>query len=120
MSIENFDFEENRNAVQRTVTLTNKATYTVKVGTSANDLKADKVINVVTTTDGNDLVITVPDGLYGGQRLLINLVTLGHDETVTITTTTGDDAILNEAGDYVALEWTNATSGWQLSHYEKQ
>ena len=112
MSIENFDFEENRNAVQRTVTLTNKATYTVKVGTSSNDLKADKVINVVTTTDGNDLVITVPDGLYGGQRLLINLVTLGDNETVTITTTTGTDYTLDTLGDYVVLCWTNSTTGW--------
>ena len=120
MSIANLDFEENRNATERTVTLTNKATYTVKVGTSANDLKADKVINVVTTADGNDLVITVPGGQHGGQRLLINLVTLGDNETVTVTTTTGDDAVLDEAGDYVALEWTNATSCWQLSHYEKQ
>ena len=116
MSILNLDFEENRNATERTVTLTNKATYTVKVGTSANDLKADKVINVVTTASGNDLVITVPNGRYGGQRLLINLVTLGDNETVTITTTTGDDAAMSSAGDYVALEWTNSTSGWQISH----
>jgi len=120
MSIGNLDFEENRNATERTVTLTNKATYTVKVGTSSNDLKADKVINVTTTADGNDLVITVPDGLYGGQRLLINLVTLGDNETVTVTTTTGDDAVLDAAGDYIALEWTNSTSGWQTSHSEVQ
>lgn len=119
MSVINLDFEENRNATERTVILTNKATYTVKVGTSANDLKADKVINVVTTADGNDLVITVPDGQYGGQRLLINLVTLGDNETVTITTTTGDDGALTAAGDYIALEWTNSTSGWQTSHSQQ-
>ena len=118
MDSANFDFANKQNAVVRTVTLTNKATYTVNVGSSSDSFVADRVINVVTTADGNDLVITVPDGLYGGQRLLINLVTLGDDETVTVTTTTGDDATLDTLGDYISLEWTNSTSGWQQVHGE--
>ena len=120
MGVLNNDFNENRNAAARTVTLTNKSTYTARVGSTSNDYIADKVINVVTTAGGNDLTITVPNGQYGGQRLLINLVTLGDDETVTITTTTGDDAVLDTVGDYIALEWTNSTSGWQTVHSEVQ
>lgn len=118
MSIENLDYVEQKNYVARTVTLTNKATYTVRVGTAANDFIADRVINVVTTADGNDLVITVPDAQFAGQRLLINLVTLGDNETVTVTCSTGDSVAMSAAGDYVSLEWTNTTSGWQISHSE--
>lgn len=86
-------------------------TYTARVGGSAYNFIEDRVINV-TTTSGNSLTITVPNGVYAGQRLLINFVTEGSAETITVTTTTGSDYSLTAAGDYVSLEWVNATSGW--------
>lgn len=120
MSVGNFFNTEERAVDLRTITLTNESTYTVKTGGTTYSFIIDRVINVVTTADGNDLTITVPDASYPSQRLLINLVTLGDDETVTITTTTGDDAVLDTAGDYISLEWTNSTSGWQSVHSEVQ
>lgn len=86
-------------------------TYTARVGGSAYNFIEDRAINV-TTTSGNSLTITVPNGVYAGQRLLINFVTEGSTETITVTTTTGSDYSLTAAGDYVSLEWVNATSGW--------
>lgn len=101
----------------RTKVLTNAATYTVKVGAVSDNFVVDRVIEVVTVKDGNDLVITVPDGEYPGQRLLIVLKTLGEDETVTVTTTTGDDVAMSAAGDFVSLEWIDSSvSGWQVVH----
>jgi len=100
--------------VFRTVDLTTSAsltTYTVVVGGSGNSFKSDRVINV-TTTDGNSMTITVPDGIYEGQRLLINFVTEESAETVTVTTTTGGDYSMTAAGDYCSLEWVNSTVGW--------
>jgi hypothetical protein len=101
----------------RTKVLTNKATYTVKVGSVSDNFVVDRVIEVVTTASGNNLVITVPNGEYPGQKLLIILKTLGDDETVTVTTTTGDDCAMSAAGDFVSLEWIDDTvSGWQIVH----
>lgn len=101
----------------RTKVLTNESAYTVKVGSVANNFVADRVIEVVTTADGNDLTITVPNGEYPGQQLLIVLKTLGDDETVTVTTTTGDDVAMSSAGDFVSYEWIDSSvSGWQTVH----
>lgn len=103
----------------RTKVLTNQSTYTVKVGSTSDMLIVDRVIEVVTITDGNNLVLTVPDGLYAGQKLLIILKTLGDNETVTVTTTTGDDVAFSSAGDFVGFEWIDAVSGWQEIHSQK-
>lgn len=106
-------FETERKANElRTKTLTNEATYTVKIGGPSYDFVVHRIINVVTVADGNDLTITVPDGLYQGQKITIALKTLGDNETVTITTTTGSDYTLDAAGEYVILEWADATAGW--------
>lgn len=104
----------------RTKVLTNKSTYTTKTGSVSDNFIVDRVIEVVTEADGNNLVITVSDGAYAGQKLLIVLKTLGDNETVTITTTTGDDSALSAAGDFVSLEWIDGTvSGWQEIHSQK-
>ena len=118
MSAGNF-FETKRRATDlRTVTLTNASTYTVRTGGTTYNFIEDAVINVITTASGNDLTITVPDGTYPGQRLIVNIVTEGDDEVTTITTTTGDDNTLDTEGDYAVYEWTNTTSGWQKVHGE--
>lgn len=111
MSANNLFETRRKGFVIRTITITNKATYTVRIGRSTDNFIVDRVVNIVTTADGNDLTITIPDGLFPGQRLLIVWDTLGDNETVTITSTgssptfTGEDA-------YASLEWVNSTAGW--------
>ena len=101
----------------RTITVTTSSTvttYTAKVGTPANDFIVDRVINV-TTTAGNDLALTLPNGIFEGQRILINLVVDGGTSTVTVTPATANTTAtyaLTTAGDYCSLEWMNATEGW--------
>ena len=95
----------------RTKTLTNLATYTVRIGRVTDNFEIDRVIKIVTTADGNDLVLTIPDGLYPGQRLLIVWDTLGDNETVTISNT-GDTFTFTDAHAYASIEWIDSTSGW--------
>lgn len=94
----------------RTKVLTNESTYTARVNAAAymNGV-VDRVIEVVTTEDGNDLTITVPNGVFPGQKLLIVLKTLGDDETVTITVTTGDSSAMSAAGDFISMEWVDSS-----------
>ncbi len=117
MSAGNFFNTEQRAFNLRTKVLTNESTYTMKMGSASDDFIVDRVVEVVTTAAGNNLTITVPDGVYPGQRLLIILKTLGDDETVTVTTTSGDDVAMSAAGDFVSMEWIDSTvSGWQTVH----
>jgi len=107
----------------RTISLTSGAdtatvgptdAYTVKVGTPTNDFVVDRVINV-TLTAGNDLAITLPNGIFEGQRILINLVLDGGTSTATVTPATANTTAtyaLTTLGDYCSLEWMNATEGW--------
>ena len=100
----------------RTISLTSSSavtTYTVKVGTTANDFIVDRVINV-TTGAGCDLGIVIPDGVFEGQRLLINFVVDGGTYTVTVAASqgTGGDSTMVDAGMYMSLEWVNSTLGW--------
>ena len=113
----NFFNTEKRAFDLRTLVLTNESTYTVRVGAASNNFVVDRVIEVVTTADGNNLTLTVPNGEFPGQKLLIVLKTQGDDETVTVTTTTGDDCAMSAAGDFVSYEWIDsAVSGWQIVH----
>ena len=111
MSANNLFETRRKGFVIRTITLTGEETYEVRVGRSADNFIIDRVVNIVTVLDGSNLALTIPDGLFPGQRLLIVWDTLGHDETVTITSTgtsptfTGEDA-------YASLEWVNSTKGW--------
>ena len=114
MSAGNWFLTRNKAFNQYTKEITTSSaltTYTARVGGTTYGFIEDRVIDV-TTSSGNDLEITVPNGAYAGQRLLINFVTEGSNETVTVTTTTGSDYSLTAAGDYCSLEWTNSTTGW--------
>jgi len=95
----------------RTKTLTNESTYTVRIGRVTDNFVVDRVVKIVTTADGNNLTLTIPDGLYPGQRLLIVWDTLGDDETVTISNT-GDTFTFTDAHAYASIEWIDGTSGW--------
>jgi len=102
-------FETRRQAFNlRTVTL-NAATYTVKTGRSEDGRIMDRVIDAAQCPT----VITVPNGVYEGQRLLIKCSDTDLTGIVDVNTTTGDDVDLNATDEYVSLEWVNATAGWQ-------
>jgi len=114
MSAGNY-FETRRKAFKlRTKEITTSATlttYTTRVGGPADDFVVDRVIKV-TTTDGNDITITVSNGLYEGQKILIIFQAEGNNETVTITPTTGAATNLTATPGYSYLEWSNVTTGW--------
>jgi len=97
-------------------TSSTNTTYTAKVDKTAFEAgNVERVIDVITTA-GNGMTVTVPDGAYSGQLLLITFLTEGSNETVTVTTTTGADFSLTAANDYCSIEWVNANVGWKAAH----
>ena len=88
-------------------------TYTVRTGGPTYDFIEDAIVNV-TTAESCDITITMPDGTYAGQIVIINFVTEASAETVTVTASTGSggDSTMTSAGQYMVLMWTNATTGW--------
>ena len=83
--------------------------YTVRVGGVAGNFYKDRVVRIINATAA--MTVTVPDGVYEGQQLLISFVE-GDDFAITITCTTGTDYAFTTPGDYASLEWANATAGW--------
>ena len=107
-------FEVQRKAFkQRTKTLLSSvATYTAKVGGASDTFIIDRVIRV-DGTSGTALTITVPDGKFYGQRLLVILEVYAATSTVDVSTTSGDDATqMTAAGGYSDLVWMGSTLGW--------
>jgi len=92
-------------------------TYTTRAGGTSDGFVEDRVITI--SDAAANFTITVSNGTYEGQRLLITILSNSESITATITTTTGDDCTLDTAGDYISLEWANATAGWQEMHSEK-
>ena len=120
MSAFNFFNTEQRATDIRTVNLTTasgKITYTARTGRVADNFVMDRVINV-TTTSTYSMTITVPDGVYMGQLLLVSFVTEAGTETVDVTTTTGSDATqMTDDGGYSLLMWTDSVNGWVVLSY---
>ena len=87
------------------------AAYTVRVGGDEENFETDRVIAIVDPAAA--LTITVPDGDYAGQELLITYVS-GTTHLVTVSITTGTNFALSTAGDYCSLEWVNSVTavGW--------
>lgn len=87
-------------------------TYTARTGRAADGFIFDTFIRV-TSTATYDMTITVPDGVYYGQQLHVLFEVEASDETVDVSTTTGDDATqMTGAGGYSILEWHGSTIGW--------
>jgi len=108
MSAGNFEIERKRNyELKRRVI---DATATVRTGRAVDHNMIDPVIDIVDPAAG--VTLTVPDGTYVGQKLLITFSSDANGQTVTVTTTTGGDYSLTAVGDYASLEWVNSTSGW--------
>ena len=117
MSAGNY-FETKRKAYDlRTTTITNLSTYSVRVGGASDNFIVDAVVKIVTTADGNNLTLTVPNGKYSGQRLILIFDTQGDDETVTVSVTTGDTVTFDAADEWVELVWIDSSIGWKKSRY---
>lgn len=101
----------------RTITV-DDGDYTVRVGAVSDNFVVDRVVKIETTADDDDSTITVPNGEFSGQRILIILTDVGDNETVTITPTTGDSVALGDDGDYWSAEYVDSTTGWQTIHSE--
>lgn len=107
-------FENTRKAykLRTRALLSSVSTYTALVGTSANNLIVDRVI-VVDGTSGTALTITLPDGRFYGQKILVILEVYAATSTVDVTSSTGDSATqMTAAGGYSELQWHGGTSGW--------
>jgi len=108
-------FETRRGAYDlRTKTITTSSSvtaYTTRAGGASDNFIEDRVINIVTTS-GNSLALTVTNGTYQGQRLLITWITKGGSETVTLTIS-GEGATFTGEDAYVSLEWIDSTNGWR-------
>ena len=114
-------FDTERKAFDlRTKLLTTSATnitYTARTGTVvttgvSTDFTIDRVIRV-DGTSGSAMAITVPNGRFYGQRLLIILEVYASTSTVDATTDTGDNATqMTAAGGYSDLVWHGSTLGW--------
>ena len=92
-------------------------TYAVRVGATPYNFIVDRVITV--TNPAANFTITLPNGSYFGQEILIAL--LSNDEDVTVTvykTTPGASVALGDVGDYASFEYVNDIAGWILLHYE--
>lgn len=115
MSAGNWFNTEQRAFNMRTKQLTTAdgtITYTAKTGRSTDDFIVDRVIRVTSIAD-YAMTITLPDGVHYGQQCLVIFEVLGDDETVDVTTTTGDNATqMTAAGGYSNLMWTGDTLGW--------
>ena len=110
MSTGNFLFEEGR-AYGLSEKAVDKAN-TVKVGSAANSFHADRVITVASLDDGA-FTITLPDGIFRGQRFLA-VITSASTLSANVTVTTGtNDYKLKYVRDYVSLEWIGSgDKGW--------
>jgi len=112
-------FETERKAFNlRTKDLTTGSgniTYTARTGRVVDNFVIDRVIKV-TPTDGYNMTITLPDGVYYGQECLVIFekeASGSTDETVDVTASTGDSATqLTAAGGYSLLIWLGSTLGW--------
>ena len=115
MSAGNWFLTEKKAFELRTKQLTTASgeiTYTAKTGRVADNFVIDRVIRV-TTAATFSMTITVPDGVYYGQQLLVIFEVEASAETVDISTTTGDDATqMTAAGGYSNLMWQGSTLGW--------
>ena len=115
MAAGNFFYTEKKANDLRIKNLTTSSTvttYTAKTGREADALVFEPFIRV-TTTSGNSMTITLPDGVFYGQQVHVLFEVEANAETVDVSTTTGDDATqMTAAGGYSILEWHGSTIGW--------
>ena len=115
MASENFLARDDYGVTQRVKQFTTSSgviTYTAKTGRAADDFVIDRVIRV-TTGSAYSLTISVPDGVYYGQKLLIIFEVEGNAETIVTSVTSGENiTTLSAAGSWSELVWLGSTAGW--------
>ena len=117
MAAENFQAKDDFGTTQRVKVLTTSTTvitYTAKTGRAADDFVIDRIIRV-NGTSGSAMTITLPDGVYYGQELLVVLETYAATSTVDVDvdTVAGTDSTqITGAGGYTILRWFGSTIGW--------
>lgn len=115
MSNEVFQARDDWGQTQRVKQLTTASgvtTYTAKTGRAADDFVIDRVIRV-TTGSTYSLIITLPNGVYYGQQLLVIFEVEGGTETIKVDVDTGDDSTsLSAAGAWSIMQWAGSTIGW--------
>lgn len=90
------------------------STYTARVGGASDNFIVDRVIRVDTTLTGT-MTITLPNGKYYGQKVLVILEVYAATGTVDVDVETiaGTDATqLTAARGYTELMWQGSTLGW--------
>ena len=98
--------------VKNLTTASGTTTYTAKTGQDSDGFVIDRVIRV-TTTEGNNMTITLPNGVYYGQTILVIFEAEGSAETVDVTASTGDSATqMTAAGGFHYAIWSGSTIGW--------
>lgn len=108
MSNKNFEFRRGQSAVANTRTIT--ATATARTGRVADNFVFDNPI--IVDDPAADVTLTIPDGSYVGQLLLVNLTGNASSKTLTVTCTTGTDYSTSTDGQYTLMIWSGATAGW--------
>jgi len=100
---------------EREISLTTSSalvTYTARTGRPTDKFMKDTVIRV-TSTSGNDMAITLPDGVEYGQEVFVIFEVEANAETVDVTASTGDSATqMTGAGGYFYAKWAGSTIGW--------
>lgn len=118
MASENFLAKDDFGVTQRVKQFTTSSgniTYTAKTGRASDGFVVDRVIRV-TTTSTYSLTITLPNGVYYGQKCDILFEVEGGTETIAVSPTVGDSGTsLTGAGGYNRYEWFGSTIGWTLT-----
>lgn len=110
MAIANFQFERRKNYELYKKTIA--ADHTIKTGRAADGFHFDNPL--IISDPAANVALTLPDGSYEGQTLLINLASNTNSKTITVTASTGSggDSTLTTAGQYMYLLWVDSTTGW--------
>jgi len=115
MSAQNFLARDDFGTAQGVKNLTTSAavtTYTAKTGRDSDGFIIDRVIRV-TTTAGNNMVITLPNGTYYGQTILVIFEVEANAETVDVSADGGDSATqMTAAGGFHYAVYSGSTIGW--------
>lgn len=115
MSTEVFQARDDWGQTQRVKQFTTASgviTYTAKTGRAVDDFIIDRVIRV-TTGSTYDLTITLPNGVYHGQQLLVIFEVEGGVDEIDVDVDTGDDSTtLTAAGGWTIMQWAGSTIGW--------
>lgn len=86
------------------------ADYTAKLGSVSDGFRFNPVI--IVSEPAANLTVTVGNGVFVGQQLIITLESNSGAKTLTIDGNAAQDSTMASAGMYQISVWTGATTGW--------